>query len=94
MRIKVDFKKQTKDVDIKQWLEDYKPSTDIFNDDDEKVHRIKEIVFDVLSETDRRILILYAEMQSMRDVAKKLNVSASTVYLKIQEIRKIVTDNL
>lgn len=75
-------------IDFKKVFEDYQPNDDIFNDDDEKIDRLKRVIFDKLSEVDRRVIILYAELQSQRAVAKKLGVSASTVNILINRIRK------
>ena len=69
-------------------LKDYEPDTDIFSDEDEVVAKLKDIIFNRLSEIDRRVIILYAEEQSQRKVAKILGVSASTVNILIRRIRK------
>ena len=65
---------------------------DIFNDDDSKVALINAI--DHLTESDRRILYLYAETASMRETGKALGVSASTVYYIVKRIRQQIKNEL
>lgn len=65
---------------------------DIFNDDDSKVALLNAI--DHLTESDRRILYLYADTASMRDTGKALGVSASTVYYIVKRIRQQIKNEL
>lgn len=65
---------------------------DIFQDTDRKVALLNAI--DHLTESDRRILYLYADTASMRKTGEALGVSASTVYYIIKRIRKLITDEL
>lgn len=65
---------------------------DVFQDTDRKVALLNAI--DHLTESDRRILYLYAETASMRKTGEALGVSASTVYYIIKRIRKLITDEL
>lgn len=75
-------------MNIKELYEDYEPVNDIFQDEPLKIQRVKYIIFHKLKESDRRIIILYAELQSIRKVAQKLNVSAASAWLQIDRIRK------
>lgn len=75
---------------MKEIIEDYAPDDDIFNEEDEKIHTLKHIVYDILTEPDRRILLLYAEVGNYRDLGAELKVSASTAFLRIKQIRKII----
>lgn len=43
-----------------------------------------------LDQTDRTIILLYLELQSMEKVGKVLNVSPSTIYQYIKKIREKV----
>lgn len=72
---------------IKDIYEDYKPNLSIFADEPEKIRRVKKIIFYKLSEPDRNIILMYAELQSIRKLSKALNVSAASAWLKIDEIR-------
>lgn len=78
-------------IDIKALEEEYKPNGSIWNEDDGKIHRLKTIVRD-LEETDKRIILLYAELQSQRKVAKLLGISTSLVNIKVNEIRRKILD--
>lgn len=71
-------------------LNDYK-----FNNstDDDFMYRLKQIIFD-LPQIDRNIIIIYAEERSQRKLAKRLNVSLTTVYNKIKEIREYIITKL
>lgn len=68
-------------------IQDYIPDDDIMNDEGENLTRLKHIIFDKLTEPERRILLTYAEMGSLRKVGKEYGVSAFTVYQKIRKIR-------
>lgn len=72
--------------------EKYKPSDDIFDDTDPKVQKIKKIIYTKLDETERRIILSYAEIGNTRDTAKLFKVSHTTIYLKIKEIQNKVKD--
>ena len=54
--------------------------------DTEQEYRLKSALSN-LNEVDRRILILYAEYASIRDVAKILNTSYHYVSKKLKSIR-------
>ena len=47
-------------LNIKEILEDYQPSDDIFNDEDELVNKLKHIIYLKLNEVDKRIILMYA----------------------------------
>ena len=61
----------------------FKPN--IFRDT-ESEYKIK-MALNRLSEVDRRIIILYAELSSIRDVAKILDTTYHYVSKKLKEIR-------
>ena len=66
---------------------DYAPSSDIFCDDSEQVARLKKIICNNLDETERRIILAYAELGNLRDTAKLFKVSTTTIYKQIKKIR-------
>ena len=74
-------------LDIKEILEDYKPSDDIFNDEDELINKLKHIIYLKLNEVDKRIILMYAELKSLRKLGMELGISVSSAWLKIKEIR-------
>lgn len=60
--------------------------------DDELQLRIRKLLSTDLNVIERRVLLLYAELGSLRKVAKILNVSPTTVYYKLKDVReKIIT---
>lgn len=73
---------------MKRILEDYLPDDDIMSEEEFRVNAIKHIIYDKLSETDKRVILLYAELGSQREVGRKLGVSASTVNILIKRIRE------
>lgn len=75
-------------------LQQYLPDDDMFSEEDIRLNRIKHIIYEKLSETDKRVLLLYAELGSQRKVGEKLGVSASTVNILIKKIRKQIFDLL
>ena len=76
-----------KKLDIKEILEDYQPSDDIFNDEDELINKLKHIIYLKLNEVDKRIILMYAELKSLRKLGIELGISVSSAWLKIKEIR-------
>ena len=74
-------------LDIKEILEDYQPSDDIFNDEDELINNLKHIIYLKLNEVDKRIILMYAELKSLRKLGMELGISVSSAWLKIKEIR-------
>lgn len=75
-------------------LDEYSPADDVLSEDDISVHRIKKIVYNRLNETDRRILLAYAEIGNVRDTAKLFKVSPTTIWIRIQEIRNKIKNYL
>ena len=74
-------------LNIKEILEDYQPSDDIFNDEDELIDKLKHIIYLKLNEVDKRIILMYAELKSLRKLGMELGISVSSAWLKIKEIR-------
>lgn len=79
---------------MKRILEEYLPDDDLFSVEDERVNALKHIIYDKLSETDKRVILLYAELGSQREVGRKLGVSASTVNILIKRIRNEILKHL
>lgn len=65
---------------------------DMFKDDD-NMYKLKEIIYN-LDDTDRALLIMYADEESMAKTGKKFNVSAATIYSNIKRIRDIIKEQL
>lgn len=75
-------------------LDEYQPNDSIFDDDDEIIKKIKKIIYTKLDETDRRIILEYAEIGNSRDCAKLFKVSPTTIYLRIKEIQNKIKSYL
>lgn len=76
--------------DYKEIKEDYKFSNDIMCNEDEKVHRIKEIINKKLSLVDKTLILLYTDCQSYRKLGKRLGLSHMTCRKEIIRIKKII----
>lgn len=70
---------------LKLLMNEYNLSGNTMTDTDEYLKLLDNIKS--LSEPDKIILYLYAELQSYRKVGKLLNVSFATIYKTINEIR-------
>lgn len=78
--------------EFRQIRQEYAFNPSIFNPDDPRVARLKEIINNKLSQADRTILLLYVDCQSYRKLGKKLNLSHMTCRREILRIRQIVLD--
>ena len=67
--------------------EEYTASKGVFDEDDARVRRCKAALRR-LSDSDRRLFILYAETGSVRKLSHTLGVSKSTVQNRVSEIRR------
>ena len=72
--------------------EDYKFDPDIMCQDDPRVARLKEIIDTKLSQVDKTIILLYADCQSYRKLAKKMRLSHMTLRREVIRIRKIILE--
>lgn len=78
-------------ISLKKLMNDYKIEVDDFNYDDEQ-----QKLFDAvqkLPDPDKIILYLYAELQSYRKLAVELDVSFTTAYKAVKQIRKKILEN-
>lgn len=71
-------------IDIKKIMAEYAPDT--LNDTDDTL-ALKNAI-ERLPEADRRILILYADLGSIRKVAMMLDTTYYYVQLKLKEIKQ------
>ena len=69
-------------------LDTYRPNEDIFDEDSDRVRRLKFVIYNCLNEIDRRVVLLYAELGTQRKLARELGVSASTVNKLLKEIKR------
>jgi len=73
-------------IDIDKILEDYKPDNSLFSEEDEDINKIKNKIYS-LPEPEKRIILMYAELGTLRKLGTQLGVSTSSAYLKIKDIR-------
>lgn len=65
---------------------DYEYHPDIFDQDEERVRLVKQILSS-LNQVDRTIIVLYAECQSYRKLGKALGLSHMTIRKEVLRIR-------
>ena len=84
--------KTTKEIirDFKDIKEDYVFDADIMNMEDERVHRIKEIINTRLSLVDKTLILLYVDCQSFRKLGERLGLSYMTCRKEIIRIKDII----
>lgn len=70
---------------------DYAFHENIFTTD-EKADRIKQIIDTKLSESDKAIILLYADFGSYRKLGKQFNLSHMTIRTEVLRIRKIILE--
>ena len=76
--------------DYKEIKEDYKFTNDIMCDEDEHIHRIKEIINTKLSIVDKTLILLYTDCQSYRKLGQRLGLSHMTCRKEIMRIKSII----
>jgi transcriptional regulator of aromatic amino acid metabolism len=76
--------------DFKEIKEDYKFSDDIMCNEDERIHRIKEIINNKLSIVDKTLILLYTDCQSYRKLGQRLGLSHMTCREEIMRIKGII----
>ena len=83
---------KTKEIikDFKEIKEDYKFSADIMCREEERVHRIKEIINTKLSLVDKTLILLYTDCLSYRKLGKRLGLSHMTCRKEIIRIKNII----
>ena len=70
-------------------LQDYGLAPYVMADDGEEMLRIKGAL-SRLSEPDRRIIVLYAELGNIRGLARRLGVSRSTAHNRVKRIQALI----
>ena len=81
--------------DILYYPEDFSFDNDIFNEDSEQIRKIKWIIDNKLTESEKTIFLMYTERNSSASAtAKVLNCTPATVRNYINRIRQKIKDNL
>ena len=68
---------------------DYEPIEGIFNDEPDKVRRLKEII-NGLEQVDKTLILLYAELGSYRKLAARLGMSHTPIVKRIESIKEVI----
>ena len=70
-------------------MSDYEYNEDIFNDEDERVAKIKYIITNNLTDTEKLIYIIYIECNlNVNLLAREMNVKAPALRYYIKKITK------
>lgn len=77
--------------DLMNLMNEYKFELDNLNYDDDFLQIVNSV--NNLSDPDKIILYLYSELKSYRKLAKKLNVSFTTAYKAVHQIRNKILNN-
>ena len=73
---------------------EYSFSFDVFTQDDDRMQRLKRVIVSKLGQADVNILLLYAEVGSVRKTAEMLGVSKNTFVKNLRRIRKTINDEM
>lgn len=79
-------------INIKKIMADYEPKG-LWSDDGEFMDRLKEVIWN-LPEIDKRVILLYTDLQSYRQVGKYLGVSSTTAFNLIKKIKERILEQL
>lgn len=75
--------------------EDYSFDNDIFNEDSEQIRKIKWIIDNKLTDSEKAIFLMYTDRNSSASAtAKVLRCTPATVRNYINRIRQKIKDNL
>ena len=61
-------------------------------DEEDRIHRVKDIVLNKLNEVDRTLILLYADCQTYRKLGARLGMSHMTIRAEIMRIRKEILE--
>ena len=85
----------TNDDILLYYPEDYSFESDIFNEDSEQIRKIKWIIDNKLTDSEKTIFLMYTDRNSSASAtAKVLNCTPATVRNYINRIRQKIKDNL
>lgn len=67
---------------------EYAFNKDIFNEDSPKVNILKYIIYNILDQVDRTIILLYVDCQSYRKLGEIMGMSHMTIRREVVRIRE------
>lgn len=79
--------------DFRDLEKDYRFDPSIFNEEPERVARVKEVI-EELPPADRVIILMYADCGSVRKLAGKLGFSHTRIAQEVRRIKKNVIAQL
>lgn len=71
---------------------DFDPS--IFNDEDEKIRRVKQVIMTEIDPVDRVLFLMYTDCVSLRKLGAHFGVSHTTLAKEIRRIKQEIIDKL
>lgn len=78
--------------EFRQIKREYAYDPGIFNQDDARVKRLKEIIDTKLSQVDKTIILLYCDCLSYRKLGHKMHLSHMTIRREVIRIKKIILE--
>ena len=82
------MREQEEARNYKSIREDYRFDPSIFNDEPERVSRLKWILDNKLTDVERIVILLYVDCRSYRKLAKRLTISHQTCAREVRRIKK------
>ncbi len=71
---------------------DFDPS--IFNDEDERIRRVKQVIMTEIDPVDRVLFLMYTDCGSLRKLGAHFGVSHTTLAKEIRRIKQEIIDKL
>lgn len=78
-------------IDIKALYKEYEKDTSIWSEESQKIRVIKDAI-ETLTQPEKIILLMYAEIGSLRKLAIQLDVTHSAVIKEIKKIRNKINN--
>jgi len=66
---------------------DYAFDPSVFNEDEERVSKVKYIIDTYLNQVDKTIILLYADLGSYRELGKLMGLSHTTIRKEVLRIK-------
>lgn len=73
---------------------DYNFDPSIFNDEDEKIRRVKQVIMTEIDPVDRVLFLMYTDCGSLRKLGAHFGVSHTTLAKEIRRIKQEIIDKL
>lgn len=80
--------------DYREIKQDFAFDPSIFNDEPDRVRRVKQIISEELDPVDRVLILMYIDCGSLRKLGRRLNVSHVTINKEIRRIRQTIIDKI